>query len=112
MSTVDGSLDGSSTSGALNLYSPKAGQEEDMLDDTKQFTQGMFGVGYTVAKEKAPTWRFAAFRLFLDFLQLFLLTVNPQWLAGGVLHWPEPVPGQQGLPVLHCGPDLTCSSSD
>ncbi|KAL6764360.1 hypothetical protein V8C86DRAFT_1584223 [Haematococcus lacustris] len=79
MSTVDGSLDGSSTSGALNLYSPKAGQEEDMLDDTKQFTQGMFGVGYTVAKEKAPTWRFAAFRLFLDFLQLFLLTVNPQY---------------------------------
>ncbi|KAJ9516689.1 hypothetical protein QJQ45_015158, partial [Haematococcus lacustris] len=29
--------------------------------------------------EKAPTWRFAAFRLFLDFLQLFLLTVNPQY---------------------------------
>ncbi|GFH07292.1 uncharacterized protein HaLaN_02074, partial [Haematococcus lacustris] len=43
------------------------------------FINGVFGVLYTVSKEKSPPRPFVAFRLFLDWLQLFLLIVNPQY---------------------------------
>ncbi|KAL6757143.1 hypothetical protein V8C86DRAFT_1716601 [Haematococcus lacustris] len=40
---------------------------------------GLFGVLFTVSKEKAPSRPFVIFRLFLDWLQLFLLIVNPAY---------------------------------
>ncbi|GFH07471.1 PAS domain-containing protein, partial [Haematococcus lacustris] len=55
----------------MNLQTMKPGPEDEVSDDTRLVQQGAFGVMYTVAK--------ATFRLFLDFLQLFLLTVNPQY---------------------------------
>ncbi|KAL6764390.1 hypothetical protein V8C86DRAFT_1586354 [Haematococcus lacustris] len=79
MSETGASSVESSGTSALNLQTMKPGPEDEVSDDTRLLQQGAFGVMYTVAKEKAPTWRFAAFRLFLDFLQLFLLTVNPQY---------------------------------
>ncbi len=80
-----------------------------MQDDAKRWIQGMFGVLYTVSKEKVrnvtkggstpgagtvpqtstdPThrsaapqtrvsWLFLGFKLLMDFVQLFLLCVNP-----------------------------------
>lgn len=51
------------------------------------YSAGVFGVLYTVSKEKSPTWAFVAFRSFIDWLQLFLLLVNPQYGYGG---WIDP----------------------
>jgi len=39
----------------------------------------MFGVLYTVAKEKSPSPAFISFRVFFVWLQLFLLMVNPAY---------------------------------
>ena len=48
------------------------------MDDSKALVNGLFGVLYTVAKEKDNiSYPFALFRLFMDWLQLFLLIVSP-----------------------------------
>jgi len=39
----------------------------------------MFGVLYTVAKEKSPSPAFIIFRIGFEWLQLFLLMVNPEY---------------------------------
>ena len=54
------------------------GDSDDPLDDSRALVNGLFGVLYTVAKEKDNiSFPFALFRLFMDWLQLFLLLVNP-----------------------------------
>ncbi|KAG2488179.1 hypothetical protein HYH03_013320 [Edaphochlamys debaryana] len=55
------------------------GDEGDFLESAS-ISLGVFGVLYTVTKEKQLTsTQFTAFRLFLDFLQLWLLVVNPAY---------------------------------
>ncbi|GLC40592.1 hypothetical protein PLESTM_001090800 [Pleodorina starrii] len=60
---------------------PIAGDEENVFDESSNIIQlGIFGVLYTVSKEKNLTSvKFAFFRLLLDFLQLWLLVVNPSY---------------------------------
>ncbi|KAJ9519321.1 hypothetical protein QJQ45_023109, partial [Haematococcus lacustris] len=55
----------------------KSDQEE--VEEQRAFTSGLFGVLYTVSKEKRVSWRMVLFRLVLDALQLFLLVVNPSY---------------------------------
>jgi hypothetical protein len=54
---------------------------DDYLQD-KALSVAIMGVMYTVCKEKATYgWLFILFRLAADWLQLWLLMVNPQWMA-------------------------------
>ncbi|KAL6754986.1 hypothetical protein V8C86DRAFT_270236 [Haematococcus lacustris] len=66
--------DASSSAAAL-----KPGTYDDEGAPALSFEAGVFGVLYTVSKEKAPRLWFVIFRLFLDWLQLFLLIVNPSY---------------------------------
>ncbi|KAL6757720.1 hypothetical protein V8C86DRAFT_1620236 [Haematococcus lacustris] len=65
---------GSGVSGVENIETT-----EEQNEMQAPFINGVFGVLYTVSKEKSPPRPFVAFRLFLDWLQLFLLIVNPQY---------------------------------
>ncbi|PNH03659.1 Tiny macrocysts protein B [Tetrabaena socialis] len=59
--------------------------KDDRFEDPHTLQQGLFGVLYTVSKEKKlSSVSFAFFRMFLDFLQLWLLVVNPSygWVIG------------------------------
>ncbi|GLC70645.1 hypothetical protein PLESTF_001017600 [Pleodorina starrii] len=67
-------------SGVEGLRPPAAGEDDHPLDEPHTIQLGIFGVLYTVSKEKDLTSiKFAFFRLFLDFLQLWLLVVNPSY---------------------------------
>ncbi|KAJ9509395.1 hypothetical protein QJQ45_001848 [Haematococcus lacustris] len=53
---------------------------EDDYEGDKVFGNGVMGVMYTVCKEKdRPSVVFMAFRLLADWLQLWMLVVNPAW---------------------------------
>ncbi|KAJ9529821.1 hypothetical protein QJQ45_022220 [Haematococcus lacustris] len=62
---------GSGVSGVENIETT-----EEQNEMQAPFINGVFGVLYTVSKEKSPPRPFVAFRLFLDWLQLFLLIVS------------------------------------
>lgn len=50
----------------------------DILEQNQNFQSAVFGVLYTLAKEKYDTSkRFAVAKLVLDFIQSFVLIVNP-----------------------------------
>ncbi|KAG2430818.1 hypothetical protein HXX76_009794 [Chlamydomonas incerta] len=54
--------------------------EDEGFEEPHHIQQGIFGVLYTVCKEQYMTsYGFAFFRLFIDFLQLWLLVVNPAY---------------------------------
>ncbi|KAL6762968.1 hypothetical protein V8C86DRAFT_516034 [Haematococcus lacustris] len=70
---------GGSQSSSLAGRSISPGQEDDYEGD-KAFGNGIMGVMYTVCKEKdKPSVVFMAFRLLADWLQLWMLVVNPAW---------------------------------
>ncbi|EFJ49581.1 hypothetical protein VOLCADRAFT_89940 [Volvox carteri f. nagariensis] len=81
MSGVSVSSFGSAHGSSGGKIRPNAGGEEDHIFDEPHTIQlGIFGVLYTVSKEKRlSSFKFAFFRLFLDFLQLWLLVVNPSY---------------------------------
>ncbi|KAJ9529670.1 hypothetical protein QJQ45_014402 [Haematococcus lacustris] len=55
-------------------------QQDDGLEEMQtSFFSGVCGVLYTVSKDKAQSRVLVFFRLFLDWLQLFLLIVNPAY---------------------------------
>ncbi|GFH17405.1 uncharacterized protein HaLaN_14036, partial [Haematococcus lacustris] len=57
-----------------------AASQEDDYEGDKAFGNGIMGVMYTVCKEKdKPSVVFMAFRLLADWLQLWMLVVNPAW---------------------------------
>ena len=56
------------------------GGEDNFDDEPRAWLTGVFGVLYTCSKEKDNIgWLFAGFRLFMDWLQLFLLTMGPAY---------------------------------
>ncbi|KAL6762973.1 hypothetical protein V8C86DRAFT_516282 [Haematococcus lacustris] len=70
---------GGSQSSSIAGKSLAPGQEDDYEGD-KVFGNGVMGVMYTVCKEKdRPSVVFMAFRLLADWLQLWMLVVNPAW---------------------------------
>ncbi|KAG2445088.1 hypothetical protein HYH02_008955 [Chlamydomonas schloesseri] len=72
--------------GSVVSFNPKgykgelAPGEDEGFEEPHSVQQGVFGVLYTVCKEQYMTsYGFASFRLFIDFLQLWLLVVNPAY---------------------------------
>ncbi|GFR51067.1 hypothetical protein Agub_g13391 [Astrephomene gubernaculifera] len=74
-SSVEGSI-----AGGLRPNALQPGDDDNIFDEPHTVQLGIFGVLYTVSKEKQLTSvKFAFFRFFLDFLQLWLLVVNPAY---------------------------------
>lgn len=54
-----------------------SGGNQDILDQNQSIEAGVFGVLYTLAKEKYDTSKkYAVIKLVLDFVQVFLLIVG------------------------------------
>ncbi|GFH06382.1 PAS domain-containing protein, partial [Haematococcus lacustris] len=52
---------------------------DDVFEQRNSLTVGLYGLLYTISKEKRTTpFFFVALKLSMDFLQLFLLIINPQ----------------------------------
>ena len=64
----------------LDTPAGRPGEDDEGLDEGHPWTTGLFGVLYTVTKEKdGHNWLFVVFRLVLDVLQLWLLMVKPSF---------------------------------
>lgn len=59
-----------------NRESKMKGLEPENYFWNKSCDTGIFGVLYTVSKEKSPTWSFVAFRSFIDWIQMFLWVIK------------------------------------
>ncbi|GAX78754.1 hypothetical protein CEUSTIGMA_g6191.t1 [Chlamydomonas eustigma] len=63
--------------------------DPDMKTEEASVMSGVFGVIYTVSRERSATWRFLSFKILLDLWQLLTLTINTQygWAINGTQTW-------------------------
>mmetsp|Transcript_29309 Transcript_29309/g.64857 ORF Transcript_29309/g.64857 Transcript_29309/m.64857 type:complete len:2212 (+) Transcript_29309:218-6853(+) len=94
MSVISGSSMNSNMQPDLHVRDAKRNEDDDGEDEFEEQQQanviiGLFGVIYTVSREKKVGMGFVIFRLFFDALQLLLLTINPKygWSIDGTATW-------------------------
>ncbi|GAX73357.1 hypothetical protein CEUSTIGMA_g810.t1 [Chlamydomonas eustigma] len=64
-------------------------EEEKNENEKATMLKGIFGVIYTVSRERIVTWKFVAFKIIFDVWQLLTLVINPQygWYFDGSQMW-------------------------